>query len=104
MSVDVVDDTGDATVAARVRSDLEAAGVDVHSLTQGTDTVASAIEYPAGRVDRAQRFADALDVADYLHQAAVSRITIVVGPGEDAGTLLTALDTLTGCAETAPVS
>ena len=65
-------------------------------------TVPSAIQYPADRATRARRFADALDVASYLSEAAVPRITIVLGPGHDAAALLKALDTLTGCADTPP--
>jgi hypothetical protein len=102
MTVDVVDDTGDAAVADRVTTDLGAAGVVVHALTQGTDDVPSAIQYPADREARAQSFADALDVASYLGVATIPRITIVLGPGDDATALLTALDTLTGCADPTP--
>ena len=95
--LDVVDATGRAGVADRVRTDLQDGGVTVNSVTGGTGAAASAIEYPTTQHTAAQQFAGAIDAAAYLRAVAVPRLTVVLGPGADADALLTALDRFTAC-------
>jgi hypothetical protein len=96
VTVDVVDASGNG-LADRVAADLRAGGLVIGEVTSGPGPATSAIEYPEGGRPDAERLADAVGVARYLRQAAVTHLTVVLGP-DDHARLVTALDRLAECA------
>ncbi|MGZ6874223.1 MAG: lytic murein transglycosylase [Blastococcus sp.] len=92
-TVDVVNETGRATVGTDVAAHLTAAGVLVGTVTSVAGSTATAIEYPAAQLEQARSLAAALHAPAYLHAAGVAHITVVLR-ADDMGPLVTAVDAL----------
>jgi hypothetical protein len=91
--VDVVNGTGDPTVAQDVTARLQAAGMTIGSVTTSTAATASAIEHTAAGATAADQLAAAVGARGYLRVADVAHLTVVLA-GSDAAKLQAAIDTV----------